>query len=394
MIKSLKTFDLKEKRVLIRVDFNVPIENDRVVDDFRIRAALPTIQFCLNAGANVVLMSHLGRPKGEIVQEMSLIPVGETLADLLEMPIKFSDDCVSEDAHDVSLGLRGGEIHLLENLRFYAEETQNDPDFSAKLAKHGQVYINDAFGTAHRSHASNVGVTKNFTHKGMGFLVEKELQFLSDAMRKPKQPLTVILGGAKIDSKLDLIHNFIGKADHILIGGGMAFTFLNAQGKEVGNSLMDSSMIATAKAIMSTARGKSKLVFPKDFVCAESMKHGDQTEIYPAGKIPDHLMGLDIGPESVQQYSEIILDSGTILWNGPMGVFEVDGFHKGTMDVAQKIAEVTESETLTIIGGGDSAAAINKFGLMKKVSHVSTGGGASLELLSGNTLPAIYSLEI
>lgn len=394
MIKSLKSFDLKEKRILIRVDFNVPIENDRVVDSFRIQAALPTIQYCLNAGANVVLMSHLGRPEGKVVPEMSLIPAGEALADLLEMPIKFSDDCVSEDAHDVSLGLRGGEIHLLENLRFHPEETKNDPIFSANLAKHGQLYINDAFGTAHRSHASNVGVTHNFTNKGMGFLVEKELQFLSGSMKKPKRPLTLILGGAKIDTKLDLILNFIGKADHILIGGGMAFTFLKAQGKDAGNSLIDQSMISTAKTIMSKARGESKLIFPKDFVCAESMNHGDHTEIFPSGKIPDHLMGLDIGPETVSQFCEIIEESGTVLWNGPMGVFEVWGFHKGTLDIAQKMAEVTENETMTIIGGGDSAAAVNKFGLMKKVNHVSTGGGASLELLAGNTLPAIYSLEI
>ncbi|MDP6338904.1 MAG: phosphoglycerate kinase [Candidatus Marinimicrobia bacterium] len=394
MIKSIKTFDLKEKRVLVRVDFNVPIENDKVVDDFRIRAALPTIQFCLNAGANVILMSHLGRPKGEIVPEMSLIPVGESLADLLEMPIKFSADCVSEDAHDVSLGLYSGEVHLLENLRFYVAEMQNDPDFSTKLAKHGQVYINDAFGTAHRSHASNVGVTRNFTHKGMGFLIEKELQYLSSAVKNPRRPLTVILGGAKIDTKLDLIHNFIGKADHILIGGGMAFTFLQAQGKDVGNSLVDPARLNTAKKVMARARGKSKLVFPKDIVCAESMKNRHSTGVYNAGKIPDKLMGLDIGPESINRFSQIIRESGTILWNGPMGVFEVNGFHKGTLAVAQDMAEVTGSGTTTIIGGGDSAAAVNKFGLMKKVTHVSTGGGASLELLSGNTLPAIYSLEI
>ena len=394
MIKPLKSFDLKEKRILIRVDFNVPIENDRVVDDFRIRAALPTIQYCLKEGANVVLMSHLGRPNGKVLPEMSLIPAGETLADLLEMPIKFSDDCVSEDAHDVSLGLRGGEIHLLENLRFHIEETKNDPIFSANLAKHGQIYINDAFGTAHRAHASNTGVAKNFTHKGMGFLLETEMQFLSEAMIKPQRPLTVILGGAKIDSKLNLIHNFIGKAEHILIGGGMAFTFLKAQGKDIGNSLVDESMIPTAKAIMLKARGKSKLVFPKDIVCAESMKHGDQIEVFSAGKIPDHLMGLDIGPETVEAFSEIIEDSGTILWNGPMGVFEVDGFQKGTQNIALKLVEVTRGEAMTIVGGGDSAAAINKYGLMKQVSHVSTGGGASLELLSGNPLPAIYSLEL
>ena len=394
MIKTLKSFDLKNKRVLIRVDFNVPIENDRVMDDFRIRAALPTIQFSLKAGAKVILMSHLGRPKGQPNPEKSLIPVGESLADLLEMPIKFSDDCVSEDAHDVTLGLRTGEIHLLENLRFHNGETTNDSEFSTALAKHGQVYINDAFGTAHRSHASNVGVTKHFMHKGMGFLVETELQYLSTAMQNPAKPLTVILGGAKIDTKLDLIHRFIGRADHILIGGGMAFTFLKARGKDVGNSLVDPAMESTAKHIMASARGNTKLIFPKDFVCASSMKDAQHTEIHQAGGIPDDLMGLDIGPETVEFFTDIISESGTILWNGPMGVFEVDGFHRGTEQVALRIATATENNATTIIGGGDSAAAIKQFGLMKNVSHVSTGGGASLELLSGNTMPAIYSLEI
>ena len=364
------------------------------MDDFRIRAVLPTIQYCLKAGANIVLMSHLGRPNGNHNSELSLIPVGETLADLLEMPIKFSDDCVSEDSRDVSLGLRSGEIHLLENLRFHAEETQNDSVFSAKLSKHGQVFINDAFGTAHRNHASNTGVTQNFIHKGMGFLFEKELQFLAEGMTNPKRPLTVILGGAKIDTKLNLIHHFIGNADHILIAGAMAHPFLKAQGKDVGNTTVDASIIAAAKTIMSKARGKTKLIFPIDFVCAESINHGNLREIHVVGKVPDDLMGLDIGPGTVNQFSEVIQDSGTILWNGPMGVFEVDGFHHGTQKIAEKIAAVTEKDIMTIIGGGDLAAAIKQFGLMKKVSHVSTGGGASLELLSGNTLPAIYSLEI
>lgn len=394
MIKSLKSFDLKNKHVLIRVDFNVPIKNDHVVDDFRIRAALPTIQYCLKVGAKVILMSHLGRPKGEPNPDMSLIPVGETLADLLEMPIKFSNDCVSENAHDVTLGLRSGEIHLLENLRFHLEETANDRDFSKALAKHGQIFINDAFGMVHRSHASNVGVTKQFMHKGMGFLVETELQYLSEVMENPPKPLTVILGGAKIDTKLDLIHRFIGKADHILIGGGMAFTFLKARGKDVGNSLFDPAMESTAKGIITSAWGKTKLVFPKDFVCAKSMDDVQNTEIHHAGHIPINLMGLDIGPETIENFTKIISKSGTILWNGPMGVFEVDGFHKGTEQVALRIATATKNNTTTIIGGGDSASAIKKFGLMKSVSHVSTGGGASLELLSGKTMPAIYSLEI
>ena len=393
MLKTLKSFDLKDKRVLIRVDFNVPVENDRVVDDFRIRAALPTIQYCLNEGSKVILMSHSGRPNGIVEQDLSLMPAGEKLADLLEMPIKFSNDCISEDAHDVTLGLRAGEIHLLENLRFHIEENKNDRNFSINLAKHGQVFINDAFGTVHRSHASNVGVTKYFNQKGMGFLIEKELEFLDKAMENPKKPLTVIIGGAKIDSKIDLINRFIQIADQIIIGGGMAFTFLKAKGKDIGKSLLDPSMISEAKKILANARGKTNLIFPKDFICAKSMK-AKRTSIRNANEIPSDLMGLDIGPKSIDEFSKIILNSGTILWNGPMGVFEVDGFHMGTEEIAKIISEVTKSGSITIIGGGDSAAAIKKFEMTSNFSHISTGGGSSLSLLSGNTMPAIYALEI
>ena len=393
MLKTLKSFDLKDKRVLIRVDFNVPVENDCVVDDFRIRAALPTIQYCLNEGSKVILMSHSGRPNGIVEQNLSLMPAGEKLADLLEMPIKFSNDCISEDAHDVTLGLRAGEIHLLENLRFHIEENKNDRNFSINLAKHGQVFINDAFGTVHRSHASNVGVTKYFNQKGMGFLIEKELEFLDKAMENPKKPLTVIIGGAKIDSKIDLINRFIQIADQIIIGGGMAFTFLKAKGKDIGKSLLDPSMISEAKKILANARGKTNLIFPKDFICAKSMK-AKRTSIRNANEIPSDLMGLDIGPKSIDEFSKIILNSGTILWNGPMGVFEVDGFHMGTEEIAKIISEVTKSGSITIIGGGDSAAAIKKFEMTSNFSHISTGGGSSLSLLSGNTMPAIYALEI
>ena len=393
MLKTLKSFDLKDKRVLIRVDFNVPVENDRVVDDFRIRAALPTIQYCLNEGSKVILMSHSGRPNGIVEQNLSLMPAGEKLADLLEMPIKFSNDCISEDAHDVTLGLHAGEIHLLENLRFHIEENKNDRNFSINLAKHGQVFINDAFGTVHRSHASNVGVTKYFNQKGMGFLIEKELEFLDKAMENPKKPLTVIIGGAKIDSKIDLINRFIQIADQIIIGGGMAFTFLKAKGKDIGKSLLDPSMISEAKKILANARGKTNLIFPKDFICAKSMK-AKRTSIRNANEIPSDLMGLDIGPKSIDEFSKIILNSGTILWNGPMGVFEVDGFHMGTEEIAKIISEVTKSGSITIIGGGDSAAAIKKFEMTSNFSHISTGGGSSLSLLSGNTMPAIYALEI
>jgi 3-phosphoglycerate kinase len=393
LLKTLKSFDLKDKRVLIRVDFNVPVDNDCVIDDFRIRAALPTIQYCLNEGSKVILISHLGRPNGIIDPKLSLMPAGEKLADLLEMPIKFSNNCISEDAHDVTLGLRSGEIHLLENLRFHTEETKNDQNFSINLAKHGQIFINDAFGTAHRSHASNVGVSKYFNQKCMGFLIEKELEFLNKSMSLPKKPLTLILGGAKIDTKIDLINRFIPIADQIIIGGGMAFTFLKAKGKDVGTSLIDPSMIPEAKKILANARGKTNLIFPKDFICAKSMNHKKQL-ICSSNEIPSDLMGLDIGPSSIDEFSKIIRNSGTVLWNGPMGVFEVDGFHLGTEKIAESISNVTNEGSTTIVGGGDSAAAIKKFGMLNNFSHISTGGGATLSLLSGNTMPAIYALEL
>jgi len=394
LLKNLKSFDLKEKRVLIRVDFNVPVEDDKVLDDFRIESAIPTIQHCLKEGAKVILMSHFGRPQGQRDKKLSLMPAGEKLADLLEMPIKFSDDCISEDSHDVTLGLRAGEIHLLENLRFHIEETKNDQYFSMKLAKHGQIYINDAFGTAHRSHASNAGVTKHFNQKGMGFLVESELEYLSEAMKKPNKPLTLILGGAKIGTKIDLINRFIQKADNILIGGGMAFTFLKAKGKDIGGSLVDLSMLPVAKNILANARGNTKIFFPKDFICANSMNDSAKSSVELAGNIPNNLMGLDIGPASIEHFSNIINSSGTILWNGPMGVYEIEGFDLGTIGIAESIGVAKKNGCTAIIGGGDSAAAVKKFGLMNNFNHISTGGGASLSLLSGNPLPAIFSLEL
>jgi len=393
LLKTLKSFDLKDKRVLIRVDFNVPVENELVTDDFRIRSALPTIKHCLNEGAKIILISHMGRPNGKFDSNLSLMPAGEKLADLLEMPIKFSDNCISEDAHDVTLGLRSGEVHLLENLRFHIEETNNDQNFSINLAKHGQVFINDAFGTAHRSHASNLGVSKYFNQKGMGFLIDKELEFLDEAMKVPKKPLTLVLGGAKIDTKIDLINRFIQIADHILIGGGMAFTFLKAKGKNIGASLVDETMLSQAKIIMANARGKTNLIFPSDLICAKSMNDKDSS-IFNSNEIPEDLMGLDIGPSTIKDFSDVIAASGTILWNGPMGVFEVDGFHNGTEKLAESIGMATKNESITIVGGGDSAAAIKKFEMMHNFSHVSTGGGAALSLLSGNTMPAIYALEI
>ena len=393
MIKNLHTFDLKDKRILMRVDFNVPLNNGRITDDFRLRAALPTIQHCLEQGAAVVLMSHLGRPKGKIDDDMSLIPVGEHLADLLEMPIKFSDDCISEDALDTSLGISAGEIHLLENLRFHNEETLNDSQFSMLLAKHGEVFINEAFGTAHRAHASNVGVVHHFKQKGMGFLMEKELKYLKDSFDHPRRPVTLILGGAKIDTKLSLILRFLNKADTIIISGGMAFTFIKAKGQIVGGSLIDENMIASATHIMNSAKNnRAQLIYPSDFVCSKNMDSKPKG-VYLWREIPKELMGLDIGPKSIERFKKIISSSKTVLWNGPMGVFEKEFYSEGTNAIAEALSEETENGQTTIVGGGDTAAAVRSFGHQDNVSHVSTGGGASLELLSGETLPAFSALE-
>jgi len=393
MIRALHSFDVKQKRVLMRVDFNVPIENDRVVDSFRIRSAIPSIKDCLESGTSLVLMSHLGRPNGKIDEKYSLVPVGEALSDILEIPIKFSYDCISEDAINVTIGLHPGEIHLLENLRFHLGETNNDPEFAGKLARHGQIYINDAFGTAHRSHASNVGVTEHFTEKGMGYLMEKELQFLLEKFKKPKHPLLLILGGAKISGKLHIIDRFLDDADTILIGGGMAFTFLKALGVEVGRSMVDRKMVSSAKEIIVRAKRKRvKLVFPVDFVIAEAIENPKETKMVAFDSIPDSFMGLDIGTETINIFSDYILGAGTILWNGPMGVFEKKEFENGTKALSKMLSLAFDKGVDTIVGGGESAAAVRKFGMNEKMTHVSTGGGASLELLSGHRLPALEAL--
>ena len=393
MIRALHSFDVKQKRVLMRVDFNVPIENDRVVDSFRIRSAIPSIKECLESGTSLVLMSHLGRPNGKIDEKYSLVPVGEALSDILEIPIKFSYDCISEDAINVTIGLHPGEIHLLENLRFHLGETTNDPEFAGKLARHGQIYINDAFGTAHRSHASNVGVTEHFTEKGMGYLMENELQFLLEKFKKPKHPLLLILGGAKISGKLHIIDRFLDDTDTILIGGGMAFTFLKALGVEVGLSIVESKMVSSAREIIARARRKRvKLVFPVDFVIAEAIENPKETKMVAFDSIPDSFMGLDIGTETINIFSDYILDAGTILWNGPMGVFEKKEFENGTKALSKMLSLAFDKGVDTIVGGGESAAAVRKFGMDEKMTHVSTGGGASLELLSGHRLPALEAL--
>ena len=393
MLRKLKSFDLHSKRILIRVDFNVPILDDVVVDDYRIRKTIPTIKHCIDQGAKVILMSHLGRPKGKIKPELSLMPTGEKLAELLEMPIKFSHDCVSEDAINVSHNLQPGEVHLLENLRFYNEETNNDSQFSMSLSKHGEIFINDAFGTAHREHASNVGIVSHFMNKGIGFLIEKELEFLSETLTDPSLPLLLIIGGAKIDTKIDVINHFLGLADNIVIGGAMANTFLAADGYHMGKSLVESDKIDIAKKILLNAsKTKTKIILPIDFT-GELDSIGSK-DFYHADKdnIKDNMICEDIGQSSIDLFKRAISQSKTIFWNGTVGIAENKKFAVGTESI---IDEIVDSECISVIGGGDTIAAVRNYDdeLISKFSHASTGGGACLELLSGKKLPAIKILD-
>ena len=395
MLRSIKSFDIKGQTILMRLDLNVPLSGEKIDDDFRIKACLPTINYCLSEGASIVIMSHLGRPNGKYDKKYSLIPVGEALASMLEIPIKFSEDCISQDAIDTSLSLKQGEVHLLENLRFYKQEEENDLDFSNKLSRHGRLYINDAFGTSHRMHASNYGVIDNFKNYGMGLLIEKEVQYLKEIINKPKRPLVLLLGGAKVSTKLDLINRYIHKADKIIIGGGMAFTFLKAMGYNVGKSLLESSMIEKAKSIIDLARVSSKsFLLPVDFICAEDIDNIHTKSKINNRNIPENLMGLDIGPQSIENFNEALDNSSTIIWNGPMGVFEKSSFSNGTKLIADNLVRLVDEDVSVIAGGGDTSSALKYFNLIEKITHVSTGGGASLELMSGKRLKAIERLEL
>ena len=393
MLRKLKSFDLHSKRILIRVDFNVPILDDVVVDDYRIRKTIPTIKHCIDQGAKVILMSHLGRPKGKIKPEFSLMPAGEKLAELLEMPVKFSHDCVSDDAINVSQNLQPGEVHLLENLRFYNEETNNDSQFSMNLSKHGEIFINDAFGTAHREHASNVGIVNHFMNRGIGFLIEKELEFLSDTLKDPSLPLLLIIGGAKIDTKIDVINHFLGLADNIVIGGAMANTFLAADGYHMGKSLVESDKLDTAKKILlSASKTKTKIILPIDFVGELDNLGSENFHYTDKDNIKDNMICEDIGQSSIDLFKGIISQSKTIFWNGTVGIAENKKFAVGTENI---IDEIVDNECISVIGGGDTIAAVRNYDdeLISKFSHASTGGGACLELLSGKKLPAIKILD-
>lgn len=384
--KSARDIEIEGKRVLVRCDFNVPLENGEITDDRRITEAMPTIEFLLDHGAAVILCSHLGRPKG-ITPEFSLAPVAKRLSELLGSPVPLLTDCVGEEVKAATANLQPGEAVLLENVRFHSEEEANDPAFASELASLAEIFVNDAFGTAHRAHASTEGVT-HFLPAVAGFLIEKELEYLGKALSEPKRPFVAILGGAKVKDKIAVIESLLPKVDSMIIGGGMAFTFLKAQGFEIGKSLLDESNLEFAKRILSEADGK--ILLPVDVVATAELSETAATSICSAQQIPADQLGADIGPESISIFSEVILKAGTVVWNGPMGVFEMEPFAAGTKAVADALAE---SNAVTIVGGGDSAAAVEKFGVAEKMSHVSTGGGASLEFLEGKTLPGIAALQ-
>jgi phosphoglycerate kinase len=389
----IEDLQVKGKKVLMRVDFNVPIEKGVITSEKRIDASLPSIKYLSEHGAKVILMSHLGRPKGEKKPEFSMKPVAENLKTKVAAPVSFVEDCIGDAVTNAVSGMKDGDILVLENLRFYKEEEKNDPEFSKKLASLGDIYVNDAFGTAHRAHASTEGVTKYIKQCAAGYLMKKELDYLGIAMSNPKHPFAAVMGGAKVSDKIEVITSLLAKVDTLIIGGGMVYTFYKAQGKETGKSLLEADKVEVAKAILADAKAKGKkLLLPVDDVVAAEFKNDSPSKVVLDGQIPKDMMGLDIGPKSIELFCRELENAKTIVWNGPMGVFEMENFSKGTFAIAQALAKATEKGATTIIGGGDSASAIKKAGLSKKVSHVSTGGGASLEFLEGKILPGVAAL--
>ncbi len=393
--KTIDDIDVKGKKVLVRVDFNVPLdENKNITDDKRIVESLPTIKKILKDGGTPILMSHLGRPKGKPKPEFSLSPVAKKLGELLKVKVIMAPDCVGAATKSAIASAKPGDVVLLENLRFHAEEEANDPNFSKELASLGQVYVNDAFGSAHRAHASTEGVTKFLKPAVGGYLMEKELKYLSQAVGSPHRPYVAIIGGAKISGKIDVINNLLGKVDALIIGGGMMFTFLKAMGKEIGKSILEADKIDLAKELIEKAKsGKAKLLLPVDCTVAEKFENTAAKKNVSVDAIPQDWVGMDIGPKSIELFRNEIVKAKTVVWNGPMGVFELENFAAGTKAVADALVEATKHGASTIVGGGDSAAAIAKFGLESKVSHVSTGGGASLEFLEGKILPGVAALD-
>lgn len=385
--KTIRDIDVKGKRVLVRVDFNVKFKDGKMLDDTRLRAALPTLNYLLDQGAALILASHLGRPKGGPDPKYTMQPVAEYLGTLMGRTVKFAEDCVGPAAEAAAKALQPGDVLVLENTRFHAEEEANDPEFSRQMASLADLYVNDAFGTAHRAHASTEGVTKTLPGVA-GFLLEKEIQYLGQAVENPKRPFVAILGGAKISDKIGVIKNLLTKADAVLIGGGMANTFFKAQGYPVGDSLVEEEAIATAKELLQVSGGKLRL--PVDVVVADKFENDAQKKTVPMGPVDAGWRILDIGPETVAAFTKVIASAGTVVWNGPMGVFEFSEFAAGTYGVAKAVAE---SSAISVIGGGESVAAIQMSGLADKITHISTGGGASLEMLEGLALPGVAALQ-
>ena len=394
-MKLLHQFNFSGKRALIRVDFNVPLDKSfKVTDETRIKAAVPTIQKILQDGGSVILMSHLGRPKGGFQEEFSLKHILKNVSDTLGRPVMFADDCIGESAKTMAAGLKAGQVLLLENLRFYKEEEKGDEAFAEKLSKLGDVYVNDAFGTAHRSHASTTIIAKYFSDKICGILMSAELENGRKVMENPKKPFTAIMGGAKISDKILLIENLLDKVDNLIIGGGMAYTFFKAMGGNIGSSLLEADKVDLAKELIAKAKVKGvQLMLPSDSVIADAFKNDANRNSCDTMNIPDGWMGLDIGENAAKAYTDVIAGSQTILWNGPMGVFEMPNFANGTISVAKALVTATQNGGFSLIGGGDSSAAINQLGFAADVSYVSTGGGALLEFMEGKVLPGVKALE-
>ena len=387
----MKDIDVKGKRVFVRVDFNVPMADGQVSDETRIKAAIPTIQYLVEQGAKVILASHLGRPKGEVNEEMRLTAVGARLAELMGKDVKKLDESIGEEVEAAVAAMQEGDIILLENVRFHKGEEKNDEELSTKFARLADVYVNDAFGAAHRAHASTEGITKFVPTSVSGFLMEKELDVLGKALSNPERPFTAIIGGAKVKDKIGVIENLLEKVDHLIIGGGLAFTFVKAQGYDIGKSLLEEDKIELAKSFIEKAKEKGvQLHMPIDAVVAKEFSNDTEIATVDIDAIPADMMGLDVGPKTAANYAEVIKQSKLIIWNGPMGVFEMENFANGTKTVAEAMAETAG---YTVIGGGDSAAAVEKFNVAEKMDHVSTGGGASLELMEGKALPGIVALN-